>query len=300
LKRRRDLPGIVSGAFGRARSRSAATDDEQAWRRDRRSTVRWSVWGAVCGLLVGLVIFAPAAWLASAVNAATAERLLMLDARGSVWTGNAVLSLAGGAGSRDASALPGRLFWRLRPGWTGLRLQLSQVCCLSGGWEIALGLSKVEMLRNAPAGAGSADSGDRVGHWPASLLAGLGAPWNSLHLDGSLNLASKGLALRRDQGRWRLVGGAELDLLSASATVSPLPVLGSWRLIVRGDDQGSAGLSLSTLAGPLQLQGSGHWRGDAVHFRGEAQAAPGQEAVLSNLLNIVGRRQGARSIIAIG
>ncbi|MGE4050638.1 MAG: type II secretion system protein N, partial [Piscinibacter sp.] len=37
-----------------------------------------------------------------------------------------------------------------------------------------------------------------------------------------------------------------------------------------------------------------------VRFRGEARAAPGEEAPLANLLNIIGRRDGARSVISIG
>jgi general secretion pathway protein N len=37
-----------------------------------------------------------------------------------------------------------------------------------------------------------------------------------------------------------------------------------------------------------------------VRFRGEAVAAPGDEPALNNLLNIIGRRNGARSVISIG
>jgi general secretion pathway protein N len=37
-----------------------------------------------------------------------------------------------------------------------------------------------------------------------------------------------------------------------------------------------------------------------LRFRGEATAAEGDEGALDNLLNIIGRRQGARSVISIG
>ena len=40
--------------------------------------------------------------------------------------------------------------------------------------------------------------------------------------------------------------------------------------------------------------------GHCAHFTGEASAAPDREAALSNLLNIIGRRQGVRSIITVG
>ena len=59
-------------------------------------------------------------------------------------------------------------------------------------------------------------------------------------------------------------------------------------------------LKLSTDSGALQLVGQGQWLGAGLRFQGQASAAPGSEAVLSNLLNIIGRRQGALSIISIG
>jgi len=59
-------------------------------------------------------------------------------------------------------------------------------------------------------------------------------------------------------------------------------------------------LQLSTLDGALQLTGSGQWVGSRLHFSGEASAAPDRETALANLLNIIGRRTGARSIITIG
>ena len=37
-----------------------------------------------------------------------------------------------------------------------------------------------------------------------------------------------------------------------------------------------------------------------LRFEGVASAAPEREAALANLLNIIGRRSGARSIITIG
>ena len=51
---------------------------------------------------------------------------------------------------------------------------------------------------------------------------------------------------------------------------------------------------------PLLLQGRGQWVGGRLRFAGDAQAAPGSELALTNLLNIVGRRDGPRSVITIG
>jgi general secretion pathway protein N len=57
---------------------------------------------------------------------------------------------------------------------------------------------------------------------------------------------------------------------------------------------------MTTLEGALLLQGSGRWVGSRLRFEGSASAAPEREAALANLLNLIGRRSGARSIITVG
>lgn len=47
-------------------------------------------------------------------------------------------------------------------------------------------------------------------------------------------------------------------------------------------------------------QGQGQWVGGKLQFNGEATCAPEHQAALANLLNIIGRRSGARSIIKLG
>jgi general secretion pathway protein N len=100
----------------------------------------------------------------------------------------------------------------------------------------------------------------------------------------------------------RFTGEASLDLAGASSRVATLDTLGSYRLTLRGDAASgdAASLTLVTIDGALRLSGQGQWTANGLRFRGEAQAADGSEAALNNLLNIIGRRQGARSIISIG
>ncbi len=270
---------------------------ELAWQRTRGAAGRWAIGGAIVGALIGLVAFAPAAWLASAVASATDGRLLLTDARGTLWSGSALPVLSGGPGSRDASALPGRLEWNLA--WRGLTAELRarQACCLRGEVRAlirpGLGRLSVQVL---PA------ESTTLGQWPAGWLAGLGTPWNTLQLGGTLRLTSPGLTVEWVQGRVRFSGEAALDVANASSRVATLDTLGSYRLTLRGDAASgdAASLSLITVDGPLRLSGQGEWTGTGLRFRGEAQAAEGSETALNNLLNIIGRRQGARSVISIG
>jgi general secretion pathway protein N len=140
--------------------------------------------------------------------------------------------------------------------------------------------------------------GDSRSQWPAALLAGLGTPWNTLQFDGELALETQSLSLEWVEGRLAVAGRAELLAQRMSSRLSTLRPMGSYRLLLSGGQV--PGLQLSTLEGDLQLSGRGQWVGSRLRFSGEASAAPEREAALANLLNIIGRRNGARSIITIG
>jgi len=94
-------------------------------------------------------------------------------------------------------------------------------------------------------------------------------------------------------------GRATLDATDISSSLSTLRPMGSYRAVLEGGSAPS--LLLTTREGSsLRLSGSGRWTGTRLRFSGEASAAPGREDALSNLLNIIGRRDGARTIINLG
>lgn len=249
----------------------------------------WALGGLAAGLLLAIVLFAPARWLAGAIARASNGQVLLNDARDTVWRGSAQLVLTGGAGSKDAVALPGRLRWNLLPRWDGVRAVLLADCCMQRPVAVRarVGLSGVDL-----------DVGDSVSQWPASLSAGLGTPWNTLQLDGELRLSTQALSIEWIEGRPVITGRAELSALRLASRLSTLRPMGSYRITLQGGTP--ATLRLETLEGSLQLSGTGQWVGSRLRFRGEASAAPDRAAALDNLLNIIGRRAGARSIISIG
>jgi general secretion pathway protein N len=273
-----------------------STFAELSWDKSRSAALRWASVGAVVGLVIALVAFAPAAWLARAVTSASNQRLLLADARGTVWSGSAVLVLTGGPDSRDASALPGRLSWTLGLKGLGLELVARHACCLNGpvALQVKPGFGRMSVSL--------APSPGWTGQWPSAWLGGLGTPWNTLQLGGPLPLASSGLRLQSVAGQMRLTGDLQLQLRGASSRLSALPTLGSYQLLVQGSGRGDEAtqLRLSSLEGPLRLSGEGQWTGARLRFRGTAQATDGQDGALANLLNIIGRRQGALSVISIG
>lgn len=254
-----------------------------------RSPWGWAVGGALAGLLPALVVFAPAQWLAQGLARATGGQLLLSEARGTVWNGSAQLVLTGGTASQDRTALPGRLQWTLRPTLTGAHAQIQAPCCTVQPLQarLALGFSQLRVV-----------VGDGQSRWPAALLSGLGTPWNTLQPQGQLVLQTQGLQASWKAGRMVLEGQIQLDALDMSSRLSTLRPMGSYRLAVQGGEVPI--LTLSTLGGHLQLSGTGQWVGQRLRFAGEASAAPDREAALTNLLNIIGRRNGARSLINVG
>lgn len=255
---------------------------------------RAAVLAALMGLLLSVLLFAPARWLGMALNAASGGRVELINPRGTLWQGQADVLLTGGRGSRDQAALPQGVRWQLHTAWDegpALQLALQAPCCTPSGLQATWRpLSSNFNLALAPLQS----------HWPTALLAGLGTPWNTLQLDGQLRLDSPGLRARWAQGRLQLDGSLQLDALDLSSRLSTLAPLGTYRLTFAAAPGQDMRLTLSTLEGALQLRGEGQWVGGRLRFNGEAQAHEDNEAALSNLLNIVGKRSGRRSLIAIG
>ena len=273
---------LALSAISAASARNSPADDAP-W--------RWAALGLLAGLLLALVVFAPARWLAALVRQASGEQLLLLSPRGTVWRGSAQLALSGGAGSKDPVALPGLLLWRIRPAPGGLSMQLSADCCTPQPLRlVAVPTTGWRGVRLALA--------DGQSMWPAGLLAGLGTPWNTVRAQGRLVAQTQGFTAEWIEGRLRLAGRLQLDALEVSSRLSTLRPMGSYRLTLEGGTPTT--LRLETLAGGLQLSGQGQWVGERLRFDGVASASPESVEALSNLLNIIGRRSGATAIIKVG
>lgn len=249
----------------------------------------WAAAGACVGGLSALLVFAPARWLAAGLHQVSNGHLQLSQTQGTVWAGSAQLALTGSSGSRDAVRLPGRVQWQLLAGWGHVVFQLQAACCTPH--PIALSVTpgwKSLQLTLA----------DSQSSWPARLFSGLGAPWNTVQLEGELVVVGKGLRAELTPGHLAFEGDLQLEARDLRSHLSTLRPMGSYRLTFEGGARPS--LALETLSGSLQLNGQGRWTGSHLRFDGTASAAPAHEAELSNLLNLIGRRDGARSILTAG
>lgn len=256
-----------------------------------RALKRWTMGGVVCGMVYALVAYAPASWLASGLASSSGGQVLLQAPRGTIWQGSADLVLSGGEGSVGAASLPSRLNWQISPAWFGLDVSLGAPCCTLAASPVQLGL-RAGALSNRQ----DVEWRLQAAHLglPAGLLAGLGAPWNTLQLAGELLFTSDQLAgAWSAQGPQNLTGRASLQANHVTTALSTVRPLGSYLLTSAG-----SALRLETLGGAqseaaLILTGTGQIERGRASFQGEALAARGFEEALSNLLHIVGQWQSS-------
>lgn len=256
--------------------------------------LRWIGYVAFVAIVVvaATLVLAPARWMASLVRSATQGRVDLAETTGSFWSGNATLVLASGVapGSQRAS-LPERLSWKLSP------------LALAGG---TLDLTLVHPsalatpLRVRAGYGGHLDVGPTTLRLPASLLVGLGAPWNTVRPGGVLSVTWDRLAV--DQRR--IQGNVTGEWQFASSNLTPVSPFGHYRLLTNGVFPGTQ-LNLITISGPLELTGSGTiGEGGRLRFQGIARALPGTDPAiktqLTGLISLLGRRDGESAILNFG
>lgn len=244
-------------------------------------------------LLVTALVIAPAQWAADYVRSATNGRLELAEASGTIWNGSAIVVLASPAetGASRAS-LPERLSWQLSP-WA----------LLAGQVDLALmhpsALSQ-PLAINAPLFGRTFTLSPTTLRLPASLLVGLGAPWNTVRPGGILTVSWD--RMRVEPGRWQ--GGINGEWQLASSALTPVSPMGHYRVQTNGIWPGTQ-LELLTISGPLELKGNGTINeGGRLRFTGRAQAMagtdPGVKAQLTGLISLLGRRDGEGSLLNFG
>ncbi|WP_308923451.1 type II secretion system protein N [Janthinobacterium sp. J1-1] len=236
-----------------------------------------------------LLVFFPAAWVASIVEKQTGGRLTLGDAQGTLWRGSAFVGGAASAGGAVTPLLPGRFSWRIAPsvlwGSVDVELQnaeaLSQPVNLRGSWS-HWQVSPAALLL------------------PADGLGGLGAPLNTVAPTGSMRLSWSTLQLALEQQQFSAIGRTTLQMTDMASRLSSLRPLGSYELDFDWQGQ-QARLTLRSMKGPLLLDGSGSLNQGRMQFSGQAQAAAGYEETLASLLNLLGQRRSnsEKNIIAL-
>jgi general secretion pathway protein N len=232
-------------------------------------------------VIVTLFVMLPAAWIVPQFGKSTGGHVNLVDPAGSLWKGSATLMLATGSGGEGATLLPGRIEWHTAfwPLFTGrVRMQMRQTDAMPDAVFVDAGLSGSTLSPGAIA-------------VPASLLVGLGAPFNTLDMDGNVRLTWT---------EWRVLRGSTygqviVTLDDMSSRVSRVKPLGSYRVVFQAEGQAGT-INLTTSRGPLMLSGQGTVSQTSSAFNGVATSAPEARENLAGLLNLLGRHTGPDTV----
>lgn len=250
---------------------------------------------ALAGFLgAALVVLtqAPASILARQVASRSLGRAELAAPAGTLWSGTADIVLS--TGEADAAArtrIPGRAAWHISP-WrllTGtLDATLADPAVLEGPVELRL-----DLHGNATVDAGRL-------RLPASVLEGLGAPWNTIRPGGDLQLEWDTLHAQAGE----VHGGIRGEWIDASSGLSPIVPFGHYRLQLDGVYDG-AQVQLDTITGPMEMTGNGTIAGGKrLQFHGTARVQPGTDPAvatqLSGLISLLGPRDGEGAILNFG
>ncbi|MGH1360043.1 MAG: type II secretion system protein N [Burkholderiaceae bacterium] len=246
---------------------------------------------AVLGVVLALVGFAPATIADWGLQKATAGRLGLAETDGTVWQGTGRLVLIDvnnrteGLRTTPGVAIPGRLSW-----------SVSKLPLILGIVDAQLKLDGMSDIVRLSGGVGEMRISAGQLSLPSVDLGRLGSPWNTIKPAGALSLRWEGLILREGS----FTGRADIELRNMASALTPVNPLGSYRIGVVGEGS-QAKLDITTINGPLRLDGNGTWTSRrGVRFTAFATAEDREKDRLRTLLGLIGRRQGEKTLIKIG
>lgn len=258
--------------------------------RSKTGGIKGFAWSAVIGLVVGLVLYWPAAFVLPHLEQAAQSRVVFSGIRGSFWAGSAETALSAIDAANTREQIPGRLHWQwaLRDGWPTLMVRLD--CCMAKPAALSLARQSTSF---------SLLVSDLRADLQMSWLAGLGTPFNTLKPQGELAVLADSVSIAIKDDLPSMSGSVVVQANNFSSVLSGIRPMGSYMLRAQGEI-GSVRLTLTTVSGALRLSGTGALNGRGIYFRGTASPSSGYGQALNNLLNVIGRRQGNSSIISIG
>lgn len=216
-----------------------------------------------------LIAQAPATLVDTGLQRASNGRLRLTQAQGTFWAGTGSIEIRD-AGSRNA--IVKNTGWRLLPEslWRGRLVCEVQLEGAARHFPVAVSLSRIEI-------------GNAEINFPAAALAFAEPRMKPLRLSGDVLLRTANLSIGRDG----MLGKLTVQWRAAGSSFSPVSPIGSYELQLDGQGKTVHAL-LSTLQGPLQLDGSGAWTtGRKAEFLATARVPPEIREQLTPLLRLI-------------
>jgi general secretion pathway protein N len=224
------------------------------------------------------------------LSAAANGRVLLADTQGSVWQGSGVLVLAG-VDAQHPTRVPGRVAWALDlPALLRAHLVVIFEADIAPAQRIPVDLDTRGALRLGPGSLG----------FPAQILTGLGAPWNTIRPTGMIGLSWNAW----DPDVPGANGGGRLSWTNASSAICAVDPLGTYQLDISAWREGAT-LRLTTISGPMDVNGDGTIGGPSgVRFRARARVRDGTDDRIANqvasVVALLGPREADGAAIQIG
>lgn len=231
------------------------------------------IW-ALCAFLAALSIMLPATLLDAMLDAHSAGRLRIAEARGTVWSGSGRLELR----ARDLAAAAGlELRWRWRPAAGSPASFALGIGPASGAASAKLDLTiaGIEVTNLAFVA-------------PAAALSLLVPALHPLQLAGELRVASPKLLVAGGT----VSGSGTVSWANAGSALTPVWPLGSFIADVVASGNG-ARVALRTISGPLRLDGTAAWATETpVTWNFNATVPADHRSRLDPLLKLIGEARG--------
>jgi general secretion pathway protein N len=231
----------------------------------------------VVTIVIVTVMNAPVTWLGEWL--AQSSRLRLVYATGTVWSGTAMLALSDG---KQARIVPDRVSWQVQ--WWALFAGRIAVEIRHAGVDGPLRLSYDRNGLSLDPGSASL---------PAGILSVAGAPFNTISPGGTLLLHWDTLRMAGNG----FDGKISMDWRAAQSALSPVSPLGDYRVVARANG-GRGDVTLTTLSGPLLLEGAGTIAEGRLRFSGTADAVPHMRASLNGLIGVLGPRSGQKVLLS--
>lgn len=152
-------------------------------------------------------------------------------------------------------------------------------------WDVALENKSAKFSGVVATGFGGVSIHHAKAEMPAQIISDIYPAAALFKPQGKLLLTTDDFSFSKNN----FSGKAQLDWRGAEVIMSPVKPLGEYRALLNAT--GSAtDVQLSTLSGPLKLNGKGNWTvKDGARFSGTAQAEATQAANIDPLLQLMGK-----------
>jgi hypothetical protein len=212
-----------------------------------------------------LIALAPARLADLVVNQASAGHLGLRSSSGTLWRGNGQLQLSNHAGQHFSL---GQVSWTIAPAaLLGGQLEIALTQTLGdqrGAAQLKLGLARLTLLNLNL-------------HLPADAIAGLSPMLSALSPAGKLQLQSASYTLHRAASQ--LVHQGQITAFWQPATFLQGIEAGNYRIHLSANNSVTLAGELSTLSGPLNLQGKLQIdERQQMIMNGSVRLAPGPQA----------------------